>query len=74
MQRVRQSGIDSQLYMNRQAEDYLQRAVYALEMAWHPRANPVTTDISISYDEPINRPLFRALFLHAQVRGLNRKT
>ena len=49
------------------AEDCLQQAVYALEMAWHHKINPATAPVIISYDEPLNRPLFKALFLHAQV-------
>ena len=53
------------------AEDMLQRAVYALEMAWHSRYNPINVDVFISYDRPVNRPLFRALFLHAQVFAPN---
>ena len=63
------ADLERSLAHHEQAEDYLQRAVYALEMAWHPRANPVTADVTLSYDEPINRPLFKALFLHAQVWG-----
>lgn len=51
-----------------EADFMIQRAVYALEMAWPSRCNPAAgMHITISYDEEINRPMFRALFLHAQV-------
>lgn len=55
---------------NEEAEDFLERAIYALEMAWPARVNPAVAHVSMSYNEKINRPLFRALFLHAQVGGV----
>ena len=61
------TDLERALGHNEQAEDYLQRAVYALEMAWPSRCNPAVADVEMSFDEAINRPLFRALFLHAQV-------
>ncbi|KAK9803707.1 hypothetical protein WJX73_003923 [Symbiochloris irregularis] len=54
---------------NEQAEDYLERAVYALEMAWPSRVNPALVHVSMSWNEEVNKPLFRALFLYAQSLG-----
>lgn len=61
------SDLERSVAHHESAEEFLQKAVYALEMAWPARANPAIAPVGISYDEPINRPLFRALFLHAQV-------
>ena len=50
------------------AEEVLNRALYALEMAWHPAFDPSRGRCRLDIEEPENRPLFVALFRHAQVR------
>jgi hypothetical protein len=52
------------------AEEVLNRALYALEMAWHPAFDPSRGRCRLDIEEPENRPLFVALFRHAQVRVL----
>ena len=39
----------------------------ALEMAWHPYFNIITGKTRMNYAEPLNRPLFVALFKQMQV-------
>ena len=51
------------------ADELLERSLYALEMAWHPWFNPITNpDCRLKYEEECNRPFFHALFKHMLVR------
>lgn len=50
----------TQLYF---AEEMLERALYALEMAWHPSFSPAAANMHVPYDEA-NAPLFICLFRH----------
>ena len=43
------------------AEEMLERALYALEMAWHPAFSPAAANAHVPYEEP-NAPLFTCLF------------
>lgn len=43
------------------AEEMLERALYALEMAWHPSFSPAAASMHVPYDEA-NAPLFICLF------------
>ena len=43
------------------AEEMLERALYALEMAWHPSFSPAAASMHVPYEEP-NAPLFTCLF------------
>ena len=54
-----------------QASDFLERALYALEMAWPPSFNPSSGTCCLSYEEDANRPLHDALFQH--IAGLSRR-
>ena len=49
------------------AEEVLERALYAFEMAWHPAFNPVTASCRLEFAHPPNRGFFVALFRHIQV-------
>lgn len=49
------------------SEEMLERCLYALETAWHPGFNPVTSACQLDYMEERNRPLFTALFRHMMV-------
>lgn len=51
------------------AEEVLNRALYALEMAWHPRFDPGRGACRLASERHENRALFVALFRHAQVGG-----
>ncbi|KAL4430372.1 hypothetical protein ABPG77_002178 [Micractinium sp. CCAP 211/92] len=56
------------------AEEMLERALYALEMAWHPSFSPAAANMHVPYDEA-NAPLFICLFRYMQSlsrRGLHR--
>ncbi|MEW5297992.1 MAG: hypothetical protein WDW36_001159 [Sanguina aurantia] len=46
------------------AEEVLSRALYALEMAWHPSFSIGTAACRLEYEVEENRPLFVALFRH----------
>lgn len=50
------------------AEEVLSRALYALEMAWHPSFSIGTAACRLEYEVEENRPLFVALFRHILVR------
>ncbi|EFN53652.1 hypothetical protein CHLNCDRAFT_136380 [Chlorella variabilis] len=52
------------------AEEMLERALYALEMAWHPSFSPAAASMHVPYEEP-NAPLFTCLFRYMQ--GLSRR-
>ncbi|CAL5228630.1 g11796 [Coccomyxa viridis] len=54
-----------------QADELLQRCLYALEMALHPFFQWGEPNCRIPFEEESNRPLFAALFKHMQ--GLSRK-
>ena len=43
----------------------------ALEMAWHPYFNIFTAKTRMEFSEPLNRPLFLALFKQMQVRQIH---
>jgi hypothetical protein len=43
------------------AEEMLERALYALEMAWHPSFSPAAASMHVPYEEA-NAPLFTCLF------------
>lgn len=45
--------------------------ISALEMAWHPYFNIFTAKTRMEYTEPLNRPLFLALFKQMQVRQIH---
>lgn len=45
----------------------LDRALWALEAAWHPGFTPATAACRLDYGVEENRPLFGALFRHVQV-------
>ena len=49
----------------------LGRALYALEMAWHPQFSPASGTARLDFAEPANRLFFDALFRHIQVRPTN---
>ncbi|KAL4419888.1 hypothetical protein ABPG75_006986 [Micractinium tetrahymenae] len=56
------------------AEEMLERALYALEMAWHPSFSPAAANMHVPYEEA-NAPLFICLFRYMQSlsrRGLHR--
>jgi hypothetical protein len=48
-------------------QEVLQRALHALEMAWHPQFDVRTANCRLDFEVPQNRPLFLALFKHVQV-------
>ncbi len=50
-----------------QADELLQRCIYALEMALHPYFKWGEANCRIPFEEEHNRPLFIALFKHMQV-------
>ena len=50
-----------------QADELLQRCLYALEMALHPFFQWGEPGCRIPFEEEHNRPLFSALFKHMQV-------
>lgn len=50
-----------------QADELLQRCLYALEMALHPYFQWGEPGCRIPFEEESNRPLFSALFKHMQV-------
>ena len=50
-----------------QADELLQRCIYALEMALHPYFKWGEANCRIPFEEENNRPLFSALFKHMQV-------
>lgn len=50
-----------------QADELLQRCLYALEMALHPFFQWGEPNCRIPFEEESNRPLFAALFKHMQV-------
>ena len=52
------------------AEEMLERALYALEMAWHPTFSPAAASAHVPYEEA-NAPLFICLFRYTQ--GLSRR-
>lgn len=56
---------------NDYAQEVLNRALYALEAAWHPSFDLRNGTARLSYELPENRALFTALFRHLQ--GLSRK-
>ena len=50
------------------SEECLSRALYCLEMAWHPSFDPASgTNCRLDFEVEENRPLFVALFRHIQV-------
>lgn len=49
------------------AEELLDRALYALEMSWHPSFNPAAAACRLDYELDENKALFTALFRHTQV-------
>eukprot|EP00850_Spirogloea_muscicola_P014878 SM000110S18885 [mRNA] locus=s110:149940:151775:+ [translate_table: standard] len=51
------------------AAELLEQALFALEGAWHPWFNPTLGSCRLPYSEAANRPLFHALFRHAQALG-----
>ena len=55
------------------AADVLERALYALEMAWHPKFGAAAQEgrARLAFDKEANRPLFAALFQH--VASLSRR-
>jgi hypothetical protein len=56
------------------AEEMLERALYALEMSWHPSFSPAAANVALPYSEQ-NAPLFICLFRYTQSlsrRGLHR--
>ncbi|KXZ51917.1 hypothetical protein GPECTOR_11g44 [Gonium pectorale] len=60
---------------NSYAEEMLDRALWALEAAWHPSFQPATATCRLDYGVEENRPLFGALFRHVQAlsrRGCHR--
>ena len=50
-----------------QADELLERCLYALEMALHPYCVLGDASCRIPYESEKNRPLFTALFKHMQV-------
>jgi len=50
-----------------QADELLQRCIYALEMALHPYFKWGEANGRIPFEEEHNKPLFSALFKHMQV-------
>ena len=48
------------------AEEMLERALYALEMGWHPSFSPAAANVALPYSEQ-NAPLFLCLFRSARV-------
>lgn len=48
-------------------QECLARALYCLEMGWHPSFNIATANCRMSIEEDENRGLFVALFRHIQV-------
>ena len=49
-------------------EECLSRALYCLEMAWHPSFDPASgTNCRLDFEVEENRPFFVALFRHIQV-------
>ncbi|GIM07875.1 hypothetical protein Vretimale_11930 [Volvox reticuliferus] len=60
---------------NNYAEEMLDRALWALESAWHPSFQPATATCRLDYAVDENRALFGALFRHVQAlsrRGCHR--
>uniref|UniRef100_A0A7S3QSV4 Transcription factor 25 n=1 Tax=Dunaliella tertiolecta TaxID=3047 RepID=A0A7S3QSV4_DUNTE len=55
-----------QLGENQYAEETLLRALYALEMAWHPAFDIRTANCRLDFQVPENRALFVTLFRHVQ--------
>ncbi|KAI3425283.1 hypothetical protein D9Q98_009050 [Chlorella vulgaris] len=56
------------------AEEMLERALYALELAWHPTFSPAAASMHVPYEQA-NAPLFTCLFRYTQSlsrRGLHR--
>ncbi|KAF5841607.1 transcriptional repressor TCF25-domain-containing protein [Dunaliella salina] len=51
---------------NQYAEETLLRALYALEMAWHPAFDIRTANCRLDFQVPENRALFVTLFRHVQ--------
>ena len=47
------------------ADDFLSRALYAMEMAWPPGFS--LGHCVLEFDLPENEPLFKALFQHIRV-------
>jgi len=48
-------------------QETLLRALYALEMAWHPAFDIRTANCRMDFRLPENRALFITLFRHVQV-------
>ena len=49
-----------------QADELLERCLYALEMALHPQFFLGDPHCRVPYEEETNRPLFTTLFKHMQ--------
>ncbi|KAG1672378.1 hypothetical protein FOA52_010996 [Chlamydomonas sp. UWO 241] len=56
---------------NAYAEDCLARALYCMEMAWHPSFDIASANCRLDFEVDENRALFTALFRHTQ--GLSRQ-
>ncbi|KAK6947240.1 TCF25/Rqc1 [Dillenia turbinata] len=44
--------------------DAIAKCLYALECAWHPMFNPLTSNCQVKHCHETNKPLFYALFTH----------
>jgi hypothetical protein len=55
------------------AEEMLERALYALELAWHPTFSPAAASMHVPYEQA-NAPLFTCLFRCASCAVLFRRT
>ena len=49
-------------------QEMLARALYALEMAWHPQFDVRTANCRLEFQVEENQALFVALFRHVQVQ------
>ena len=48
------------------ADEMLERALYAFEMAWHPTFSPATGNCSLDFAHQPNRAFFKCLFRQTQ--------
>lgn len=54
---------------HQQAAQHLERCLFVLECAWHPLFDPTLGTCRLEWADPVNRPLFKALFKHMQHLG-----